>query len=117
MFAAMLRSYAENVAPGVEAADTDALERIGERWRLTGVETEQPYAGPVLVEAWSDSDTQIFVRVADEGVGMVPRPDSPGLGMGLPLMAQMADDVHVATRRDEPGTMVVLRFSCPSAGA
>jgi pimeloyl-ACP methyl ester carboxylesterase len=46
---AMLRSYAENVAPGVEAADTDALERIGERWRLTGVEVEQPYGGPVLL--------------------------------------------------------------------
>jgi len=48
---AMLRSYAENVAPGVEAADSAALARIGERWRLTAAEPERPYAGPVLVVA------------------------------------------------------------------
>lgn len=47
----MLRSYSENVAPGVEAADSDALARIGERWRLTAAESERPYAGPVLVVA------------------------------------------------------------------
>ncbi|HEX5250674.1 MAG TPA: alpha/beta hydrolase [Gaiellales bacterium] len=46
---AMLRSYAENVAPGVEAADAEALERIGDRWRLTAAEPGRPYAGPVLV--------------------------------------------------------------------
>jgi len=45
----MLRSYTEHVLPGVEAADADALERIGERWRLTGPEPERPYTGPVLV--------------------------------------------------------------------
>jgi pimeloyl-ACP methyl ester carboxylesterase len=48
---AMLRSYAGNVAPGIEAADSEALERIGERWRLTVAEPERPYAGPVLVVA------------------------------------------------------------------
>jgi len=47
----MLRSYAEHVAPGVEAADPDALDRIGQRWRLTAVERGRPYAGPVLVVA------------------------------------------------------------------
>ncbi len=45
----MLRSYVENVVPGVEAADSKALERIGERWRLTAAEAEHPYPGPVLV--------------------------------------------------------------------
>ena len=45
----MLQSYAENVAPGVEAADSEALERIGERWRLTAADAEGSYAGPVLV--------------------------------------------------------------------
>lgn len=47
---AMLRSYAENVAPGAAAADAAALECIGQRWRLTGDETERaPYTSPVLV--------------------------------------------------------------------
>ena len=47
----MLRSYAEHVAPGVEAADTEALGRICERWRLTPAAPGRPYSGPVLVVA------------------------------------------------------------------
>ena len=47
----MLGSYREHVLPGVEAADSEALARIGERWRLTAAEPERPYAGPVLVVA------------------------------------------------------------------
>ena len=49
------------------------------------------------------------VSIRDDGVGMSPRPDSPGLGLGLGLMA------HEATRCEircapEGGTEVVLRF-------
>ena len=44
-----LRSYEEHVVPGTEAADAEALERIGERWLLTAKEPGRPYAGPVLV--------------------------------------------------------------------
>jgi anti-sigma regulatory factor (Ser/Thr protein kinase) len=40
--------------------------------------------GPVAVEAWSDRDTHLHVRVCDEGAGMVPRPDSPGSAWGCP---------------------------------
>jgi pimeloyl-ACP methyl ester carboxylesterase len=46
---ATLRSYTDHVAPGVEAADRAALERIGERWRLTAGEPEGAYPHPVLV--------------------------------------------------------------------
>jgi pimeloyl-ACP methyl ester carboxylesterase len=45
----MLHSYAEHVAPGAEVADQAALERIGERWRLTMDEPERAYERPVLV--------------------------------------------------------------------
>jgi anti-sigma regulatory factor (Ser/Thr protein kinase) len=71
--------------------------------------------GLVHVEAWHDQHEQLFVRIKDEGVGMVPRPDSRGLGLGLPLMAQMADEVQVADRDDVPGTMVLLRLSLGSS--
>lgn len=66
--------------------------------------------GPIHVEVWSD-ERDLFARIRDEGLGMVPRADSPGLGFGLPLMAQMADDLHVANRPDAAGTAVSLRFS------
>jgi len=46
---ATLRSYTEHVAPGAEAADPAALERIGERWGVTMDDPGRPYASPVLV--------------------------------------------------------------------
>ena len=67
--------------------------------------------GPMIVEAWPDEDGHLRVLICDEGRGMMPRTDSPGLGVGLSLMAQMADEVRVANRHDAPGGIVSLRFS------
>ena len=52
---------------------------------------------------------QLRLDVVDDGCGMRPRIDSPGLGLGLPLIAQLADDVQIT---DEPGggTRVKMRF-------
>jgi anti-sigma regulatory factor (Ser/Thr protein kinase) len=49
------------------------------------------------------------VSIGDDGVGMSPRPDSPGLGLGLSLMASEADrfEVHCT---DGGGTRIVLHF-------
>jgi anti-sigma regulatory factor (Ser/Thr protein kinase) len=53
-------------------------------------------------------DLQLVVR--DHGAGMRPRVDSPGLGLGLPLMMSLADDVCI---RPVPGggTEVGLGFA------
>jgi anti-sigma regulatory factor (Ser/Thr protein kinase) len=67
--------------------------------------------GNMTVEAWVDEDEHFTVRVLDEGHGLIPRADSPGMGLGLGLMAQMADDFRVANREGTPGTSVSLRFS------
>jgi serine/threonine-protein kinase RsbW len=40
-------------------------------------------------------DGEIVVVVADDGRGMQPRPDSPGLGMGLPLIGQLAASLDI----------------------
>jgi anti-sigma regulatory factor (Ser/Thr protein kinase) len=66
--------------------------------------------GIMLVEAWCDAD-DLIVRVCDEGRGLVPRLDSPGLGVGISLMASMVDDFSVTNRDGTPGTIVSLRFS------
>jgi anti-sigma regulatory factor (Ser/Thr protein kinase) len=49
------------------------------------------------------------VRVEDDGVGIVPRPDSPGMGLGLPLIASWADAIAIEPR--DPGSCVVMRFA------
>ncbi len=51
----------------------------------------------------------IDVRVRDNGSGMAPRPDSPGMGLGLSLMASEADHFEVRSA-DGGGTEVLLRF-------
>lgn len=67
--------------------------------------------GKVTVDAWVDSGAHFTVRVLDEGHGLIPRTDSPGLGLGMGVMAQMADDFRVANREGMPGTAVLLRFN------
>lgn len=54
------------------------------------------------------------VFICDTGVGMSPRADSPGLGLGLGLMAHEAHHFQI---RSMPagGTEVALRFELPRA--
>jgi serine/threonine-protein kinase RsbW/stage II sporulation protein AB (anti-sigma F factor) len=70
---------------------------------------DDPEPGHVAVQAGID-DGMLWVTVCDEGRGMRPRPDSPGLGLGLPLIAQMAASFEVH-ERDSGGTEVRMRFA------
>lgn len=58
--------------------------------------------------------TEILVSVTDDGCGMTPRTDSPGLGLGLPVMAAVSDRLDVE-HRAEGGTVMRLRF-CRASG-
>ncbi len=40
---------------------------------------------------------RLLVVVRDEGRGIVPRTDSPGLGLGLPLIATLAEALELGT--------------------
>jgi anti-sigma regulatory factor (Ser/Thr protein kinase) len=53
------------------------------------------------------------IVIADNGVGMAPRIDSPGLGLGLPMVATVADALDVKTSGD--GTEIEMTFPCPAA--
>ncbi|CAA9489863.1 MAG: hypothetical protein AVDCRST_MAG85-1162 [uncultured Solirubrobacteraceae bacterium] len=55
-------------------------------------------------------DGDIEVRVSDDGIGLTPRPDSPGLGLGLGLIAEVADDLTIS-RLPRAGTEIVMRFA------
>jgi anti-sigma regulatory factor (Ser/Thr protein kinase) len=62
--------------------------------------------------ALSGDEEALDVEIRDRGVGLRPRDDSPGLGLGLGLMAQLADSFEVADV-DGGGTCVHLRFALP----
>ena len=51
--------------------------------------------GDLEVTADVTGDGSIAIAVRDAGRGMVPRPDSPGLGLGLPLIASLAEQLEV----------------------
>ena len=52
------------------------------------------------------------VTVRDNGCGMAPRPDSPGMGLGLSLMASESDRFEVRSV-EGGGTEVQLGFKLP----
>jgi len=65
--------------------------------------------GPVTVEAWT-SDGTLTVIVSDEGDGMRPRVESPGLGLGLSLIARMSEHVEIE-RLPDRGLSVRMSFT------
>jgi serine/threonine-protein kinase RsbW len=56
--------------------------------------------GPMEVAASIDDDV-LRVVVRDEGLGILPRPDSPGLGLGLPLIATLTESLELGKGSDD----------------
>jgi anti-sigma regulatory factor (Ser/Thr protein kinase) len=65
--------------------------------------------GPLEVLATLEDET-LTVVVRDEGPGIAPHPDSPGLGLGLPLIASLAESVQLG-RDERERTEVCMTFS------
>lgn len=65
--------------------------------------------GPMEVLA-SMEDDRLTVLVRDWGGGIGPRPDSPGLGLGLSLIAALAEQVQLG-RDNQEHTEVLMTFA------
>lgn len=65
--------------------------------------------GPLEVAAYVLRDDRLMIVVRDEGRGIVPRTDSPGLGLGLPLIATLAEALELGTD-DAQRTEVRMTF-------
>lgn len=64
--------------------------------------------GLLVVQVHARED-EITVCVRDNGAGMAPRADSPGLGVGLPLIASLARSLELAAASGG-GTEVRMTF-------
>jgi serine/threonine-protein kinase RsbW len=76
---------------------------------------EEP--GSVYVTAALVAD-ELWVLIADDGRGLEPRTDRPGLGLGLGLISQVTDELAIVPRA-RGGTEVRMRFDLirsPRAG-
>jgi serine/threonine-protein kinase RsbW len=93
----------ESVAQAVALAVTEACSNVVlHAYR----DQEVPGEMTVLVEK---PDASLRVTVFDDGPGIVPRVDSPGLGLGLPLISQLTDGLELSSR-PEGGSQVCMRF-------
>lgn len=74
----------------------------------------------VVVHAYGDGEGPMEVSVSleggvlrvtvrDEGIGIVPRADSPGLGLGLPLIATLTESLELG-KADDDRTEVTMLF-------
>jgi serine/threonine-protein kinase RsbW/stage II sporulation protein AB (anti-sigma F factor) len=65
--------------------------------------------GELEVRAWVDT-TELVVVVRDTGLGLAPRADSPGLGLGMPLMASVTKRFQVVSD-GRSGTEIHMAFA------
>jgi anti-sigma regulatory factor (Ser/Thr protein kinase) len=103
-----------------EDVRTDIALAVGEACANVVVHAYPPGdVGPLIVHAAPKRPgaPELVITVTDQGQGMAPRPDSPGLGLGLPLIANLADHLEIRDGPDGVGTEVVMVFSLKREGA
>jgi serine/threonine-protein kinase RsbW len=67
---------------------------------------------PGTVALWASRVRDgVEVVVRDRGSGMHPRPDSPGLGLGLPLIGHLAEGLEIVAAPGGAGTEVRMQFA------
>ncbi len=109
----VIRREVKACAGGHGVADPDAVAlAVSEALSNAVVHAyvDAPEPGDVEVTVRRLRGNGVEVVVCDDGRGMIPRADSPGLGLGLPLVAMLSD--HVDTQaRPGGGTRVCMHFA------
>jgi anti-sigma regulatory factor (Ser/Thr protein kinase) len=72
--------------------------------------------GEIRVVAELTGDGSLRIVVEDDGFGPLPRPDSPGLGLGLPTIASVADAVELSAG-GAAGARLSMSFMLPSSSS
>jgi serine/threonine-protein kinase RsbW len=98
------------VAAGASTEQLDAI-RLACSEALTNVVVHayDDRPGPIHISA-AVAGHELWLLIADDGRGLRPRADSPGLGQGLRLIAQAADELTIV-KRSTGGTELQLRFA------
>jgi serine/threonine-protein kinase RsbW/stage II sporulation protein AB (anti-sigma F factor) len=73
--------------------------------------------GTVIASVTVRDSAWIEVCVTDDGSGMAPRDDSPGIGLGLPLIRHLTDQFEHRQPADTVGTELWMRFRLAPPGA
>ena len=68
--------------------------------------------GELMVTA-AIQDGELAIVIGDTGPGLVERHDSPGLGVGLSILASVAERLKIVSHPD--GTEIHMAFRCPNS--
>src|SRR4051794_23224498 len=95
-----------------ERASGDVALAVGEACGNVVLHAYPPgETGPLILEARvRNGQADLEVVVTDMGRGIVPRPDSTGLGLGLPLMTTLAKHLTITDGDGGQGTEVRMLF-------
>ena len=105
-----VRDYAErNGAANPDAVALAVTEAITNAVVHAYVGATEPGEIEVVVQRLPE-DEGIEILVCDEGRGMMPRTDSPGLGLGLPMVATLAERFEIEARAGG-GTRILMAFA------
>lgn len=97
---------------GMDAQDVGDLAIAVSEAITNGVMHARATFVDVAAEA---TDESLTVTITDDGVGMRPRLDSPGLGLGLTLMGRLCARVNVGPGPGGVGTSVRMSFTLASS--
>ena len=122
-----------DAVPASVGAARSELIRFGRRQRLPDATIEaatlatSEAATNAVIHAYADrsepgqftltaalAGSELWVIVADSGSGLRPRRNSPGLGLGLAIIARVADGVDLVTSASG-GLEVRMRFATAPA--
>jgi anti-sigma regulatory factor (Ser/Thr protein kinase) len=95
-----------SLVEGVRLAVSEAATNV-----VVHAYTRTAEPGPIHVEA-SVTGGELRVSVADAGPGLRSRHDSPGLGLGLAIIGELADKVDLL--EGEGGLRVLMGFTLPA---
>ena len=73
--------------------------------------------GTVVASVTMRDSEWVEVRVTDDGSGMAPRNDSPGIGLGLPLIRRLTDQFEHRRPPGSVGTELWMLFRIAPSGA
>jgi anti-sigma regulatory factor (Ser/Thr protein kinase) len=106
-----LREAAAGEAMALAGGDADAVRlAVGEACANAIVHAYRKAGEPGEIRLRvMHTDDGLVVEVRDDGCGPSPRPDSPGLGLGVPLMARLSRELQILDR-EPSGTLVRMRF-------
>jgi serine/threonine-protein kinase RsbW len=95
---------------GATPSQVDAV-RLAASEALTNSVLHAYRGGPGLIHVNAAVASQeLWILISDDGCGLRPRADRPGLGLGLGLISEVSDDFAVLSRATG-GTEVRIRFN------